>query len=216
MTGVARSRGILEGDTARHCTLGLLREAPIAARHRQRRGRAGRRSQKRSFSLARAGCRRRTGASSRGSSQLPGEGGTAAGGVPPCGLCSRPRRSACAVSVLGVRAKVMRRGHTLADGFADFRAYLALKSIAPRSPPASRPDTWTRCWRRLADSTPRRREEMRQKVMGARLYPIALTAMCVMIVAGLYGVIVEAEGGERIHLEPRAAAADDAGADRGQ
>ena len=42
---------------------------------------------------------------------------------------------------------------------------------------------------RLADYT-ESREEMRQKVMGAMLYPIALTVMCVMIVAGLMVYVV--------------------------
>ena len=97
--------------------------------------------------------------------------------------------------VLGVRAKVM-EGHTLADGFADFprvfpEIYRATVSAGEQ---AGHLDT---VLERLADYT-ESREEMRQKVLGAMLYPIALTVMCVDDRGGADG-LRGAEGGERLH-----------------
>jgi general secretion pathway protein F len=89
--------------------------------------------------------------------------------------------------VLGVRAKVM-EGHTLADGFADFpRVFPEIyRSTVSAGEQAGHLDS---VLERLADYT-ENREEMRQKVLGAMLYPIALTVMCVAIVAGLMTYVV--------------------------
>jgi general secretion pathway protein F len=89
--------------------------------------------------------------------------------------------------IMGVRAKVM-EGHTLADGFADFPRvfpdiYRATVSAGEQS---GHLDT---VLERLADYT-ESREEMRQKILGAMLYPIALTVMCFGIVAGLLVYVV--------------------------
>ena len=89
--------------------------------------------------------------------------------------------------VLGVRAKVM-EGHTLADGFADFprvfpEIYRATVSAGEQ---AGHLDS---VLERLADYT-ESREEIRQKIMGAMLYPIALTCMCTLIVVGLLAYVV--------------------------
>ena len=89
--------------------------------------------------------------------------------------------------VLGVRSKVM-EGHTLADGFADFprvfpEIYRATVSAGEQ---AGHLDS---VLERLADYT-ESREEIRQKVLGAMLYPIALTVMCTLIVVGLMAYVV--------------------------
>jgi general secretion pathway protein F len=89
--------------------------------------------------------------------------------------------------VMGVRSKVM-EGHTLADGFADFprvfpEIYRATVSAGEQS---GHLDT---ILERLADYT-ESREEMRQKILGAMLYPIALTVMCFGIVSALLVYVV--------------------------
>jgi general secretion pathway protein F len=89
--------------------------------------------------------------------------------------------------IMGVRAKVM-EGHTLADGFADFprvfpEIYRATVSAGEQS---GHLDT---ILERLADYT-ESREEMRQKILGAMLYPIALTVMCFGIVSALLVYVV--------------------------
>lgn len=89
--------------------------------------------------------------------------------------------------VMGVRARVM-EGHTLANGFADFprvfpEIYRATVAAGEQS---GHLDT---VLERLADYT-ESREEIRQKIMGAMLYPIALTVMCFGIVSGLLVYVV--------------------------
>jgi general secretion pathway protein F len=89
--------------------------------------------------------------------------------------------------VLGVRSRVM-EGHTLADGFADFprvfpEIYRATVSAGEHS---GHLDT---ILERLADYT-ESREQMRQKVLGALMYPIVLSVMCTMIVVGLLVFVV--------------------------
>src|SRR6516164_3029913 len=89
--------------------------------------------------------------------------------------------------VLGVRSRVM-EGHTLADGFSDFprvfpEIYRATVAAGEQS---GHLDT---VLERLAEYT-EGREEIRQKVLGAMLYPIALTIMCFGIVSGLLVYVV--------------------------
>src|SRR5215475_14090790 len=89
--------------------------------------------------------------------------------------------------VLGVRAKVM-EGHTLADGLAEFprvfpEIYRATVSAGEQS------GHLDAILERLADYT-ENREAMRQKVLGAMLYPIVLTIMCFVIVSGLMVYVV--------------------------
>jgi general secretion pathway protein F len=89
--------------------------------------------------------------------------------------------------VLGVRSRVM-EGHTLADGFAEFprvfpEIYRATVAAGEQS------GHLDRILERLADYT-ESREEMRQKVLGAMLYPIVLTIMCFGIVSGLLAYVV--------------------------
>src|SRR5579862_2676586 len=89
--------------------------------------------------------------------------------------------------VLGVRARVM-EGHTLADGFADFprvfpEIYRATVSAGEQS---GHLDT---ILERLADYT-ESREQMRQKVLGALMYPIVMSIMCTVIVTGMLVFVV--------------------------
>ncbi len=89
--------------------------------------------------------------------------------------------------VLGVRSRVM-EGHTLADGFADFprvfpEIYRATVSAGEQS------GHLDSILERLADYT-ESRELMRQKVLGALMYPIVLTVMCSVIVTGLLVFVV--------------------------
>ena len=89
--------------------------------------------------------------------------------------------------LLGVRARVM-EGHTLADGLADFprvfpEIYRATVAAGEQS---GHLDT---VLERLADYT-EGREVLRQKVLGAMLYPIVLTIMCFGIVSLLLTYVV--------------------------
>ncbi|HEV3180464.1 MAG TPA: type II secretion system inner membrane protein GspF [Steroidobacteraceae bacterium] len=89
--------------------------------------------------------------------------------------------------VLGVRARVM-EGHTLADGFADFprvfpEIYRATLAAGEQS------GHLDNVLERLADYT-ESREQLRQKVLAAMLYPIVLTIMCFAIVSGLLVFVV--------------------------
>jgi general secretion pathway protein F len=89
--------------------------------------------------------------------------------------------------VLGVRSKVM-EGHTLADGFTEFprvfpEIYRATVSAGEQ---AGHLDN---VLERLAEYT-ESREEIRQKVLAAMLYPIVLTVMCFIIVSALLVFVV--------------------------
>ncbi len=89
--------------------------------------------------------------------------------------------------LLGVRAKVM-EGHTLAAGLADFprvfpEIYRATVAAGEQS------GHLDKVLERLADYT-EGREALRQKVMGAMLYPIVLTIMSFSIVSILLAYVV--------------------------
>jgi general secretion pathway protein F len=89
--------------------------------------------------------------------------------------------------LLGVRAKVM-EGHTLATGLSDFprvfpEIYRATVSAGEQS------GHLDAVLERLAEYT-ESREVMRQKVLGAMLYPIVLTVMCFGIVSILLTYVV--------------------------
>jgi general secretion pathway protein F len=89
--------------------------------------------------------------------------------------------------VLGVRAKVM-EGHTLASGFAEFpRVFPEIyRATVAAGEQAGHLDS---VLERLADYT-ESREIIRQKVLGAMLYPIVLTIMCFVIVSFLLVFVV--------------------------
>jgi len=89
--------------------------------------------------------------------------------------------------VLGVRSRVM-EGHTLADGLAEFprvfpEIYRATVAAGEQS------GHLDAILERLADYT-ENREQIRQKVLGALLYPIVLSIMCFGIVSGLLVYVV--------------------------
>jgi general secretion pathway protein F len=89
--------------------------------------------------------------------------------------------------LLGVRSKVM-EGHTLASGLADFpkvfpEIYRATVSAGEQS------GYLDRILERLADYT-ESRDQLRQKIMGALLYPIVLSVMCFTIVSILLVYVV--------------------------
>ena len=114
--------------------------------------------------------------------------------------------------VLGVRARVM-EGHTLADGFAEFpRVFPEIyRATVAAGEQAGHLDN---VLERLADYT-ESREQIRQKVLAAMLYPIVLTVMCFAIVSGLLVFVVPKVVG-RLRDQQGQAAADHPRADRHQ
>jgi general secretion pathway protein F len=89
--------------------------------------------------------------------------------------------------ILGVRAKVM-EGHALADGFTEFpRVFPEIyRATVAAGEQAGHLDS---VLERLADYT-ESREQIRQKVLAALLYPIVLTVMCFTIVSFLLVFVV--------------------------
>jgi general secretion pathway protein F len=89
--------------------------------------------------------------------------------------------------MLGVRAKVM-EGHPLAAGLAEFPKVFPeiYRATAAAGEQAGHLDE---VLERLADYT-ENREVMRQKVLGAMLYPVALTVMCFAIISILLVFVV--------------------------
>jgi len=89
--------------------------------------------------------------------------------------------------VLGVRARVM-EGHTLADGFAEFpRIFPEIyRATVAAGEQAGHLDS---VLERLADYT-ESRDQLRQKVVAAMLYPIVLTVLCFAIVSALLVYVV--------------------------
>jgi len=82
--------------------------------------------------------------------------------------------------VMGVRAKVM-EGHTLAEGLSDFpRAFPDLYRATVAAGEQS--GHLDRVLERLADYT-EGRQELRQKIMNAMIYPIVLTVLAIGIVS---------------------------------
>jgi general secretion pathway protein F len=89
--------------------------------------------------------------------------------------------------VLGVRARVM-EGHTLASGFTEFprvfpEIYRATVAAGEQS------GHLDNVLERLADYT-EGRDQLRQKVLAAMLYPIVLTVLCFGIVSALLVYVV--------------------------
>jgi general secretion pathway protein F len=89
--------------------------------------------------------------------------------------------------VLGVRSKVM-EGHTLADGLAEFpRVFPEIyRSTVSAGEQSGHLDG---VLERLADYT-EGREVMRQKIIGALLYPVVLSIICFGIVTGMLVFVV--------------------------
>ncbi len=89
--------------------------------------------------------------------------------------------------ILGVRSRVM-EGHTLANGFAEFpRIFPEIyRSTVSAGEQAGHLDN---VLERLADYT-EGRDQLRQKVLGAMLYPIVLSVLCFGIVSALLVYVV--------------------------
>jgi general secretion pathway protein F len=176
-------KGILEGDTPRHIRQ-LLREksllpvtvSEVAQREAKR---------QRSFSLIR-------GVSPADLSLLTRQLATLVrAGLPLeeslLAVSQQTEKPRVQSIVLGVRSRVM-EGHTLANGFSEFprvfpEIYRATVSAGEQS------GHLDNILERLADYT-EGREQMRQKVLGALMYPIVLSVMCAVIVSGLLVFVV--------------------------
>ncbi len=179
-------KGVLEGDTARHVRA-LLREksllpvavAEVVAREsREQRG------------GARFGLLRRV--STTELSLLTRQLATLVRAALPLeeallAVSEQTERPRVQSVLLGVRARVM-EGHTLAAGLADFprvfpEIYRATVAAGEQS------GHLDLVLERLAEYT-EGREILRQKVLGAMLYPIVLTAMSFIIVSILLAYVV--------------------------
>jgi general secretion pathway protein F len=178
-------KGLIEGDTARHVR-SLLRERqllPITVEEVA--AQESRRQLKPGFSL-------RGGVSASDLSLLTRQLSTLVrAGLPLeealLAVSEQTERPRVQSIVLGVRAKVM-EGHTLATGLGDFprvfpEIYRATVSAGEQS------GHLDAVLERLAEYT-ESREVMRQKVLGAMLYPIVLTVMCFGIVSILLTYVV--------------------------
>ncbi len=180
--GGRERKGILEGDTPRHVRQ-LLREkhllpvsvAEVAQREAKR---------QRSFSLTRVSAAdlslftRQLATLVRAG--LPLEESLLA-------VSQQTEKPRVQSIVLGVRSRVM-EGHTLADGFAEFpkvfpEIYRATVAAGEQS------GHLDNILERLADYT-ESREQIRQKILGALMYPIVLSIMCTAIVSGLLVFVV--------------------------
>ena len=184
-TGGRERKGILEGDTARHIRQ-LLREKqllPVTVTEVAEKESA---EQKKSFSVT----GRRVSAADLAlftrqlatlvRAGLPLEESLLA-------VSQQTEKPRVQGIIIGVRSRVM-EGHTLADGLSQFprvfpEIYRATVSAGEQS------GHLDAILERLADYT-ENREAMRQKVLGAMLYPIVLTIMCFGIVSGLMVYVV--------------------------
>jgi general secretion pathway protein F len=180
-------QGVLEGDTARHVR-SLLRERsllPVSVAEVSAQESRDQRKSQGSFSL-----RRRV--STADLSLLTRQLATLVrAGLPLeeslLAVSQQTERPRVQGILLGVRARVM-EGHTLAAGLADFprvfpEIYRATVAAGEQS---GHLDT---VLERLADYT-EGREVLRQKVLGAMLYPIVLTVLSFMIVSVLLAYVV--------------------------
>ncbi|HPF27141.1 MAG: type II secretion system inner membrane protein GspF [Steroidobacteraceae bacterium] len=183
--GGREQKGVLEGDTPRHIRQ-LLRERSLlpvsvaeVAQRESRRQRSSRFALRRGVSsgdlalltrqlatLVRAG--------------LPLEEGLLA-------VSQQTEKPRIQSILLGVRSKVM-EGHTLADGLADFpRVFPEIyRSTVSAGEQSGHLDN---VLERLADYT-ESREGMRQKIIGALLYPIVLSVICFGIVSMMLVYVV--------------------------
>ncbi|MFO1504359.1 MAG: type II secretion system inner membrane protein GspF [Steroidobacteraceae bacterium] len=176
-------RGVLEGDTAKHVRSQLREQQLLPVTVTELAAQEARRS--RSFSFG-------SGVSTTDLSLLTRQLATLVrAGLPLeealLAVSQQSEKARVQSVVLGVRAKVM-EGHTLADGLAEYprvfpEIYRATVSAGEQA------GHLDEVLERLADYT-ENREVIRQKVLGALLYPIALTGMCFIIVSILLVFVV--------------------------
>lgn len=182
-SGGKESRGILEGDTARHVRQ-LLRDRqllPLTVTEVAEREA----SRQRSFTF-------RPTMSASDLAMVTRQLATLVQSALPLEeallAVSEQTESPRVKSVLiGVRSKVM-EGHTLADGFGDFpkafpEIYRATVAAGEQS------GHLDAVLERLADYT-EGRQVLRQKIQNAMIYPIVLTGLAVLIVSGMLVYVV--------------------------
>ncbi len=182
--GGRERKGILEGDTARHVRQ-LLRERqllPVAVTEVAQKEAV---TQQRGFSLVRRVSPSDLALVTRQLATLVRAGLPLEESL--LAVSQQTEKPRVQSIVLGVRSRVM-EGHTLADGFAEFprvfpEIYRATVAAGEQS------GHLDNVLERLADYT-ESREETRQKVLGAMLYPIVLSVMCFAIVSGLLTYVV--------------------------
>src|SRR6201989_1393606 len=182
-TGGKERKGILEGDTPRHIRQ-LLREqqllpvtvAEVAQKEAKR---------QRSFSFVRRVSAADLSLFTRQLATLVRAGLPLEESL--LAVSQQTEKPRVQSIVLGVRAKVM-EGHPLADGLADFpRVFPEIyRSTVAAGEQTGKLDT---ILERLADYT-EGREQIRQKILAAMLYPIVLSVMCFAIVTGLMVYVV--------------------------
>jgi general secretion pathway protein F len=176
-------KGILEGDTPRHIRQ-LLREQqllPVAvAEVAQKEAR-----RQRSFGLMRGVSPSDLALSTRQLATLVRAGLPLEESL--LAVSQQTEKPRVQSIVLGVRSRVM-EGHTLADGLTEFpRVFPEIyRATVAAGEQAGHLD---HVLERLADYT-ESREQIRQKVLTAMLYPIVLTVMCFVIVSGLMVFVV--------------------------
>jgi general secretion pathway protein F len=181
--GGKERRGVIEGDTARHVRSQLRERAllPVTieevARQESR--------QSRGFHLMRGVSAGDVSLATRQLATLVRAGLPLEEAL--LAVSQQSERPRVQSILLGVRAKVM-EGHTLATGLAEFprvfpEIYRATVSAGEQS------GHLDAVLERLAEYT-ESREQMRQKVIGAMLYPVVLTVMCFGIVAILLTYVV--------------------------
>jgi general secretion pathway protein F len=178
-------KGLIEGDTARHVR-SLLRERQLLPVSIEAIADEASRRQRRS------GLRLRRGVSAAELSLVTRQLSTLVrAGLPLeealLAVSEQTERPRVQSIVLGVRAKVV-EGHTLAAGLDDFPSVFPeiYRSTVAAGEHSGHLDE---VLERLADYT-ESREQMRQKVLGALLYPIVLTLMCFTIVSILLTYVV--------------------------
>jgi general secretion pathway protein F len=177
-------KGILEGDTPRHIRQ-LLREqqllpvtvAEVAQREAKR--------QRSSFAIARRVSSTDLALFTRQLATLVRAGLPLEESL--LAVSQQTEKPRVQSIVLGVRARVM-EGHTLANGFTEFprvfpEIYRATVAAGEQS------GHLDNVLERLADYT-EGRDQLRQKVLTALLYPIVLTVMCFAIVSALLVYVV--------------------------
>jgi general secretion pathway protein F len=176
-------KGILEGDTPRHIRQ-LLREQqllPVAvAEVAQKEAR-----RQRSFSLSRRVSSTDLALFTRQLATLVRAGLPLEESL--LAVSQQTEKPRVQSIILGVRSRVM-EGHTLANGFAEFpRIFPEIyRSTVSAGEQAGHLDN---VLERLADYT-EGRDQLRQKVLGAMLYPIVLSVICFGIVSALLVYVV--------------------------
>jgi general secretion pathway protein F len=180
-------KGVLEGDTARHVR-SLLREKqlmPVEVLEVSAQESARAAGGVRSFSFGQSVSATELALMTRQLATLVKAGLPLEESL--LAVSQQTERARVQSVLLGVRAKVM-EGHTLAAGIAEFprvfpEIYRATVAAGEQS---GHLDT---VLERLADYT-ESRQQTRSKVMGALLYPIALSVMCFGIVSILLAYVV--------------------------